>query len=140
MQIHARAYGRLCTRCERILLDELSLRRPRQWGGWWLALELYCQLGLDSFLAGTCLPRARAPLGSNLPSPRHPRLLAPDSEWHLHREWFGRTALAEILEFYATLDQFLPLKESFSTICTTYCTSSSSTSKMSVAFGGMAPG
>jgi hypothetical protein len=49
------------------------------------------------------------------------RLLAPGSEWHLHRDWFGRTALADLLggdfglaeihKLYATLDQVLPLKE-----------------------------
>jgi hypothetical protein len=38
-------------RVVRIRLDALSLQRPRQWGGCWLALELYRQLGLDTFFA-----------------------------------------------------------------------------------------
>jgi len=49
------------------------------------------------------------------------RLLAPGSEWRLHRDWFERTALADLLggdfglaeirKLYATLDHALPLKE-----------------------------
>ncbi len=37
--------------CEvvQIRLSELSLHRPRQWGGCWLALELWHQLDLDAF-------------------------------------------------------------------------------------------
>jgi hypothetical protein len=34
-----------------IRLDQLSLQRPWQWGGCWLALELYRQIGLDTFFA-----------------------------------------------------------------------------------------
>ena len=45
-------------RVVRIRLDELSLQRPRQWGGCWLALELYRQLGLDTFFAAH-LPASR---------------------------------------------------------------------------------
>ena len=49
------------------------------------------------------------------------RLLSPGSEWRLHRDWFQRTALADLLgddfglaeihKLYATLDHALPLKE-----------------------------
>ncbi len=35
----------------RIRLKEVELRRPRQWGGCWLACQLYEQLGLDKFWA-----------------------------------------------------------------------------------------
>ena len=45
-------------RVVRIRRDELSLQRPRQWGGCWLALELYRQLGLDTFFAAH-LPASR---------------------------------------------------------------------------------
>ena len=109
-------------RVVRIRLDELSLQRPRQWGGCWLALELYRQLGLDTFFAehlpasrkGTRWDRILQVLVTQ-------RLLAPGSEWQLHRDWFERTALADLLggdfglaeihKLYATLDQVLPLKE-----------------------------
>jgi hypothetical protein len=109
-------------RVVRIRLDALSLQRPRQWGGCWLALELYRQLGLDTFFAahlsasrkGTHWDRILQVLVTQ-------RLLAPGSEWHLHRDGFERTALADLLggdfglaeihKLYATLDQVLPLKE-----------------------------
>jgi len=109
-------------RVVRIRLDELSLRRPRQWGGCWLALELYRQLGLDTFFA-THLPVSRKGTrwAQILQVLVTQRLLAPGSEWHLHRDWFGRTALADLLggdgglaeihKLYATLDQVLPLQE-----------------------------
>jgi hypothetical protein len=32
-----------------VRMSELSLRRPRQWGACWLALQLWQQLELDSF-------------------------------------------------------------------------------------------
>ena len=35
----------------RLKLDELRLRRPRQWGGCWLALNLWRELALDRFWA-----------------------------------------------------------------------------------------
>jgi hypothetical protein len=109
-------------RVVQIRLDELSLQRPRQWGGCWLALELYRQLGLDTFFA-THLPASRKGTRWDqiLQVLATQRLLAPGSEWHLHRDWFGRTALADLLggdcglaeihKLYATLDQVLPLKE-----------------------------
>jgi hypothetical protein len=34
------------------------LHRPRQWGVWWLACELYSKLGLDEFWL-QCLPECR---------------------------------------------------------------------------------
>jgi transposase len=109
-------------RVVRIRLDELSLQRPRQWGGCWLALALYRQLGLDTFFAAH-LPVSRKGTRWDqiLQVLVTQRLLAPGSEWHLHRDWFGRTALADLLggdfglaeihKLYATLDQVLPLKE-----------------------------
>jgi transposase len=109
-------------RVVRIRLDQLSLQRPRQWGGCWLALELYRQLGLDTFFAEH-LPASRKGTRWDqiLQVLLTQRLLAPGSEWQLHRDWFERTALADLLggdfglaeihKLYATLDQVLPLKE-----------------------------
>ena len=34
-----------------IRLGQMTLRHPRQWGGCWLAMELWSQLGLDGFWA-----------------------------------------------------------------------------------------
>src|SRR6266481_5059293 len=60
----------------RLRLNELRLCRPRQWGGCWLALSLWRELELDRFWGGR---------------------LAPSSEWRLHREWFERSAMADLL-------------------------------------------
>jgi transposase len=82
----------------RLKLSEVRLRRPRQWGACWLALELWRELGLDRFWAerldrsrkGTRWDQVLLVLVTY-------RLLAPGSEWRLHREWFERTALADLL-------------------------------------------
>ena len=81
-----------------VRLLELRLRRPRQWGACWLALMLWRELRLDQFWS----PR----LGVSRKGTRWDqilfvlvayRLLAPGSEWRLHREWFQRSALADLL-------------------------------------------
>jgi len=33
----------------RVRLDQMSLRKPRQWGACWLGCELWRQIGLDTF-------------------------------------------------------------------------------------------
>jgi hypothetical protein len=94
-------------RCEGLLADEsivrlrlsaLSLRRPRQWGACWLALELWQLLGLDEFWAER-LSRSRKGTRWDLVLfvLTAYRLIAPGSEWRLHREWYGRTALSDLL-------------------------------------------
>jgi hypothetical protein len=80
-------------------LDSLRLERPRQWGACWLGDQLWRTLHLDDFF------------GSRLPPNREGtdwekvlrilviyRLLAPGSEWCLHRHWFSTTALADLLD------------------------------------------
>jgi transposase len=94
-------------RCEGILLDDsivrlklsqLRLCRPRQWGACWLALSLWEELRLDRFWSER-LPASRK--GTRWDQELFVlvayRLLAPGSEWRLHREWFERTALADLL-------------------------------------------
>jgi transposase len=82
----------------RLKLSQLRLVRPRQWGACWLALTLWRELQLDRFW-GELLPASRK-------STRWDeilfvlvayRLIAPGSEWRLHREWFQRSALADLL-------------------------------------------
>src|SRR3979490_1873571 len=101
----------------RLRLNELRLCRPRQWGGCWLALSLWRELELDRFWGrrgvalslGGELERDRFG-GGRLPRSRKGtrwdrvllllatyRLLAPGSEWRLHREWFERSAMADLL-------------------------------------------
>ena len=82
----------------RLKLNELQLRRPRQWGGCWLALNLWRELALDQFWAerlaasrkGTRWHQVLLLLVAY-------RLLAPGSEWRLHRQWFERSAMADLL-------------------------------------------
>jgi transposase len=64
----------------------------------WLAWTLWQQLGLDAFWA------PRLPVGRKGTRWSHVlfvlvayRLIAPGSEWYLHREWFNRTALSDLL-------------------------------------------
>jgi hypothetical protein len=82
----------------RIRLAGLELRRPRQWGACWLACQLFAQLGLDTFFA-ECLPPSRKGTRWDLVLQILViyRLLAPGSEWRLHRAWFERSALADLL-------------------------------------------
>ena len=82
----------------RLKLSQVRLCRARQWGACWLALTLWRELRLDRFWAerlaasrkGTCWDAVLFVLVTY-------RLLAPGSEWRLHREWFDRSALADLL-------------------------------------------
>jgi hypothetical protein len=82
----------------RIRLGDLQLRRPRQWGGCWLAGELYEQLQLDRFWAER-LPASRKGTRWDLVlrTLATYRLLDPGSEWRLHRQWFEASAMADLL-------------------------------------------
>ena len=79
-------------------LSEMRLCRPRQWGACWLAGQLWEELHLDRFWSerlpvsrkGTRWDQVLQVLVSY-------RLIAPGSEWKLHRAWFGRTAMADLL-------------------------------------------
>src|SRR6266581_1992372 len=82
----------------RLKLSQVRLCRPRAWGACWLALTLGRELQLDRFWSGR--------LGVSRKGTRWDqvlfvlvayRLLAPGSEWRLHREWFQRSALTDLL-------------------------------------------
>jgi hypothetical protein len=81
-----------------IRLNQMTLRHPRQWGGCWLAMELWNQLDLDRFWAPR-LPDSRKGTGwlSVLKTLTVYRLLDPGSEWRLHRDWFKTSAMADLL-------------------------------------------
>jgi hypothetical protein len=82
----------------RIRLSELSLRRPRQWGACWLAGELYGQLGLDRFWAERLPPSRKGTRWDLvLQTLVTYRLMDPGSEWRLYRQWFERSAMADLL-------------------------------------------
>jgi len=81
-----------------IRLNQMTLRHPRQWGGCWLAMELWNQLDLDSFWEPR-LPDSRKGTGwlNVLKTLVAYRLLDPGSEWRLHRDWFKTSAMADLL-------------------------------------------
>jgi Transposase DDE domain len=118
-------------RCEGLIGDEsmvglklsqLRLCRPRQWGACWLMLTLWQQLGLDEFWAKRL---ARSRKGTRWDQVLLVlvayRLIAPGSEWRLHREWFERSALGDLLgvdsaladihKLYACHDRLLEHKQ-----------------------------
>jgi len=82
----------------RVRLSELRLCRPRQWGACWLVVELWRELELDRFWGerlsasrkGTRWDQVLLVLVAY-------RLIAPGSEWRLHRQWFGSCALGDLL-------------------------------------------
>jgi len=106
----------------RVRLSAMSLRRPRQWGACWLADYLWRQLQLESFF-GPRLPVKRE--GTDWEKVLRIlviyRLVSPGSEWRLHRQWFGTTALPDLLgvdersaqpaTLYRCLDLLLEHKE-----------------------------
>ena len=82
----------------RLRLSALRLCRPRQWGACWLAGQLWRELRLDQFWADH-LPASRK--GTRWDQILQVlvtyRLIAPGSEWRLHRQWFGDSAMADLL-------------------------------------------
>jgi transposase len=91
----------------RVHLEAMELHRPRQFGSCWLACHLYEQLGLDQFWKdrlpdsreGTCWQHVLQTLVCY-------RLIDPGSEWRLHRLWFGRSAMGDLLgEDYSVVEK-----------------------------------
>lgn len=82
----------------RIRLNEITLRRPRQWGACWLSLHLWSLLQLDAFWTAR-LPKSRK--GTNwlnvLKALTCYRLIDPGSEFRFHREWYERSAMGDLL-------------------------------------------
>jgi transposase len=106
----------------RVVLHGFELCHARQWGACWAFCRLWDELGLDGFW-GDLLPASRKGtrwldvlkvLCAN-------RLIAPGSEWRVHREWFRRSAMRDLLgcgqevaardTLYRCLDKALPHKE-----------------------------
>lgn len=98
---YARGYGM------QVRLEGMELHRPRQWGACWLACHLYEQLQLDQFWAdrlldsrqGTCWRHILQTLVCY-------RLIEPGSEWRLHRLWFEKSAMGDLLgEDYSVVEK-----------------------------------
>lgn len=81
-----------------VRLNELELRRPRQWGACWLACDLWEQLDLRRFWEKRLGEGAKGRQWERvLRLLTVYRLLSPGSEWKLHRQWFDRTAMGDLL-------------------------------------------
>ena len=103
-------------------LSEFAIRRPRQWGACWVFTRVWEQLRLEEFWKqrlpdsreGTSWYRVLLVLTAY-------RLIEPGSEWRLHREWFERSAMGDLLgedfalvakdNLYRCLDKLLAHKE-----------------------------
>jgi transposase len=105
-----------------VRLSEFRLERPRQWGACWAACQVWAELQLDCFWQprlpdsreGTCWYHVLLLLVAY-------RLIEPGSEWRLHREWYVRSAMGDLLgedfalaeknTLYRCLDRLVAHKE-----------------------------
>jgi hypothetical protein len=103
-------------------LSQMRLCRPRQWGACWLAGLLWRDLHLDRFWEERLAPSRKGTHWDQvLQVLASYRLIAPGSEWRLHRDWFGKSAMADLLgadfglvdthKLYACHDLLLEHKE-----------------------------
>src|SRR5512139_1888266 len=82
----------------RIRLKDVEVRRPRQWGGCWLACQLYEELGLDDFWAERLEPSRKGTRWDLIVQALSCyRLMEPGSEWRMHRHWYEKRAMADLL-------------------------------------------
>lgn len=105
-----------------VKLNQMQLRRARPYGNCWLGCELWRQLELDRFWERR-LPRGREKVSwaQVLQLLVVNRLIEPGSEFHLHREWFDRSAMDVLLgadfevaekdRLYRCLDRVLSHRE-----------------------------
>jgi transposase len=105
-----------------VKLSGLQLRHARQWGACWLACELWRQLELDAFWQPRLPPSRKGTRWVNvLKTLVAYRLIDPGSEWRLHRSWYERSAMGDLLgedfaiahsdTLYRCLDKLLKHKE-----------------------------
>jgi hypothetical protein len=105
-----------------VRVNQMRLERPRQWGACWMALLLWDQLHLDGYWAEKLPPSREGTRWLNvLKILTCYRLIKPGSEWRLHREWYGKSAMGDLLgeegeaiayqNLYRCLDKLLAHKE-----------------------------
>ena len=105
-----------------VKLSQMELRRPRAFGNCWLGCEIWRLLELDDFWREK-LPEGREGVDWHkvVELLAVHRLVAPGSEWRLHRQWFDESAMDELLgedfavaskdRLYRCLDRLLPHKQ-----------------------------
>lgn len=106
----------------KVKLSHMQLCRPRAFGNCWLACRLWEELGLDEFWqrrvdesrGDIAWSKVLKLLATNC-------LIDPASEFYVHRQWFDKTAMDELLDtdyriaskdrLYRCLDRILDHKE-----------------------------
>ena len=84
-----------------VKLSEMQLRRPRVFGNCWLGCELWRQLRLEEFWEEKLAEKVQRETMSwakVLQLLVVNRLIAPGSEFRVHRQWFDQSAMAELLQ------------------------------------------
>jgi hypothetical protein len=105
-----------------VKVEQLQLRRPRCFGNCWLGQLVWRELGLDRFGDEKLrAQRGEVPWAQVLELLVINRLIEPGSEFRLHRQWFERSAMDELLgtdfavagkdRLYRCLDLVLAHKE-----------------------------
>jgi transposase len=105
-----------------VKLDQMQLRRPRSYGDCWLGCWLWKRLQLSSFWNSQLIEaRGDVPWAKVLQLLVINRLIDPGSELAIHRHWFLRSAMDELLEvdfavaakdrLYRCLDRILEHKD-----------------------------
>ena len=105
-----------------VKLSEMRLLRPRCFGDCWLGCLLWDELQLSQFWqVRLCDPRAPVPWSKVLQLLTVNRLIDPGSEFRVHRQWFVRSAMDELLgvdfavagkdRLYRCLDKLLKHKD-----------------------------
>jgi len=105
-----------------VKLSEMQLRRARAFGNCWLGCELWRQLRLDEFWRRKLVEGREAVRWAQVVELLAVnRLIDPGSEFRLHRQWFERSAMDELLgvdfavaakdRLYRCLDRLLEHRE-----------------------------
>ncbi len=105
-----------------VKLSEMRLLRPRSFGDCWLGCLLWDELHLSAFWEPRLADaRAEVPWTKVLQLLVVNRLIDPGSEWRVHRQWFCRSAMDELLgvdfavaakdRLYRCLDRLLGHKD-----------------------------
>lgn len=105
-----------------LVLGEMRLVRPRSFGDCWLGCLLWQELGLDRFWQEKLgADRGAVPWDKVIQLLAVNRFCEPGSEFALHRSWFLRSAMDELLgcdfavaekdRLYRCLDRVLPHKD-----------------------------
>jgi transposase len=106
----------------KVKLSQMQLCRPRSFGDCWLGCELWRRLGLDEFWSKRLgVSHSGIPWSKVLKLLVVNRLIRPGSEFYIHRQWFDKTAMDELLEMdyqiaakdrlYRCLDRIAAYKE-----------------------------